>query len=336
MEEIIVRNKRVISDYFHASLETGEDLLKRRETNIKEFIKEYQDILVNEDYSQFKDFTVKTGLSILRIYHIDNRYEEFYMDELGMHTKWENDEGIPVEKDGIFKNHLTIHIYLDKMIKEKKEIVGFINNQKQFIYKEKKKENTPKYDGRKIREVLDQENLSEEEKLRKLKTLLPKEFFSKLKMSSIKQMKCIPPFEDFLLLKKNGDLFVNGRLYATKVREICYLTFYRTYLIFENEEVEFYTCPFINSAFPTVQCIKTQAVNQSFLASLTKEKDVFISMVGNEDIEADFDIDTCMDFYLSNIDDFTYYYDLDNKVTTLKFLVDNREIQFPLYIRRRK
>lgn len=57
--KIIVRNSRVISEYFYIKLEIGENLLRIIEKAIKEFIKTYEDDLFNSSYDAFKEFTKK-------------------------------------------------------------------------------------------------------------------------------------------------------------------------------------------------------------------------------------------------------------------------------------
>lgn len=336
MEKLIVRNKRILSDYFNVQLEAGEDLFNRTEQNIKKFIKNYENILFNENYDKFREFTRKTGLSILRVYHVQNSYNVFYLDERGIIANWENDYNIPNDRNHIFKHHLTIHIDLDKMINENNCIYGFLNEQKQLIYKENVAYNKVNYDGRTIRRIIYQEDLEKEDMIKKVLALLPRQILPKLEIEQIKQIECVYPFDDILILKNNGELFVNGNLYAKNVRELCCLTSYRNYIIFEDENVEFYTCTFIKSMSMIVKAIKTLDVNGSFIGILTNEKDLFISTIGSDDCECDFDFDNCIDFYLSNVDDFTYTYDFDNKVATLNLIVDNKKILFPLYIRIRK
>ncbi len=336
MKKLIVRNKRVLSEYFNIQLEAKEDLYNRTEENVKKFIKNYENVLFNENYDKLKEFTEKIGLSILRVYHVQNSYNEFYLDERGIFAKWENDYNISNDKCYIFKHHLTIHIYLDKIINENNCIYGFIKGKKNLIYETNEEHNKVKYDGKTIRRLIYQEDLLKDEMIKNVCALLPKQVFPKLKIEQIKQIECIYPFDDILILKNNGDLFVNGKLYAKNVRELCCLTLYRTYIIFENQTVELYTCTFILSSSTTVKATKTLTFNESFIASLTKDRDLFISTIGSDDCENDFDLDNCIDFYLSDVDDFTYTYDFDNKVATLNLIVGGNKILFPLNIIVRK
>ena len=332
MRKLIVRNKRVLSDYFNIQLEIEEDLFSRTEKNIKNFIKTYENFLFKENYDKFKEFTKKTGLSILRVYYVKNSYNKFYLDERGITSLFENDYDIPNDRNYVFKHHLTVHIYLDKIVNENNCIYGFIEGQKKLIYKENVAYNKVNYDGRTIRRIIYQDDLVKEDMIKKVLTLLPKYVLPKLEIEQIKQIECIYPFDDILILKNNGDLFVNGNLYAKNVRELCCLTLYRTFIIFEDENVEFYTSTLIQSTSIIVKAIKTLAVSESFIGILTDEKDLFISTISSF-CENDFDFDNCIEFYLSNVDDFTYTYDFDNKVATLNLIVDNKKILFPLYIR---
>ena len=336
LRKLIVRNKRILSEYFNIQLETKEDLYNRTEENVKNFIKTYENVLFNEDYCKLKEFTEETGLSVLRVYHVQNSYNEFYLDERGIFAKWENDYDILNDNCYIFKHHLTIHIYIDKIVNENNCIYGFIKNQKKLIYKENEEYSKVKYDGRTIRGLIHQEDLSKEDMIKKICMLLPKQVFTKLKIEQIKQIECIYPFEDILILKNNGELYVNGKLYAKNVRELCCLTSYRTYIIFENQNVELYTCTFIQSSSIIVNATKTLTVNESFIATLTDERDLFISTIGSDNCGSDFDYDNSIDFYLSDVDDFTYTYDFDNKVATLNLIVGGNKILFPLNIILRK
>ena len=313
MNKLIVRNERVLSEYFHVQLE-----------------------VLNESYDQFKSFTKETGLSILRVYHVQNSYNEYYLDERGIVSIFENDYGIPNDRYYIFKHHLTVHVYLDKIMNENNCIYGLINGQKQLIYQENVKYNKTKYNGRDIRILLSQNDLSQKDIIEKTYMLLPKQTLPPIKIEEIKQIVCVYPFEDILILKNNGELFVNGRLYAKNVRELNCLTSYRTYIIFENENVEFYTSAFMLSASIIVKAVKTLTVNNSFITILTDERDLFISTIGSDNCADDFDFDNCVEFYLSDIDDFTYTYDLDSNVATLNVIVGDKKILFPLYINMRK
>ena len=336
MVELIVRNKRVVSEYFNIPLEDKEDLFNRTEKNIKKFIKTYQNVLVNDNYDKLKEFTKQTGLSILRVYHYKDSYNVLYLDERGMVSKWENDYHLLNDKDYVFKHHLTVHIYLDKVTIENNCVYGFVNDKKQLIYKEAKEYNKVNDEEKSIRKHINQDYLLTEGQIKKGLKLLSKQGLPKLAIKEIKQIMCVYPFYDILILKKDGNLFVNGQLYAKKVRELCCLTSYRTYIIFDDDSVELYTCPFISSASPTIKAIKTSSINESFLASLTSDKDLFISTIGSDNCSSDFDCDSCIDFYLSNVDDFSYTYDIDNKVSTLNLIVGDKKILLPLYITIRK
>ncbi len=328
MKKLIVRNKRVVSDYFNIELEDKEDLFNRLEKKIKSFIKTYDVFLFSKPYDKLKELTKKTGLIILRVYHVQNSYNEFYLDELGMTAKWENDYGIPSDRYHIFKHHLTVHIYLDKIINEKKSIYGLINNQKFLIYKPKYNKNNNL--NKQLFFLKDDFKRNDSYKLSSKQNLI------QIKESEIKQIVLVYPFDDFLLLKNNGDLFVNGKLYAKGVRKLNCLTTYRTYIIFENESVELYTSTFIQSASSVYKNIKTLTVNKSFVAFFTDSKDLFISTVASDNCEIDFDFDNCIDFYLSCIDDVDYTYDVDNQVATLNIMSGDRKIFFPLYINIRR
>ena len=335
MQSLIVRNKRVLSDYFGIQLETGEDLLKRTENNIKKFIKFYEENLFNVNYDKFKEFTKNTGLTIARVYHIKNSYNEFYVDELGIYAKFQNDYNITMEKEHIFKHHLTIHIYLDKIIKEKDCIYGLIDEQKKLIYKNNMEYDRSIYNGYMIRCINNDEDLSEKDKIEKILELVPKEILPKIEIEKIKQIECIYPFEDILILRDNGNLYVNGKLYAKNVRQLCHLTSYRTYIIFETENVEFYTNTLVDNSSIKFKSKKTLGKSGFFIAILSEDKDVFISTTGNE-IWDDFDLDNSIDFYLPNIDNFTYTFDSDNKVVSLILMIDKKKILFPLDIIVRK
>lgn len=316
MLKLIVRNERVLSDYFQIPLKMGEDLCDRKEAKIKKFITAYEKILFQENYDKLESFTQETGINILRVYHLKGEYDlqEFYVDELGIFAKYENDYGIEEKKEIIWKHHLTVHLSLDKIVKEKNGVYGFVDGDKKLIYQTK----------RKCDKRVDKENL------------IPKSYLSQGEVEKVKQIECIYPFEDTLILFTNGDLFVNGKCYAKRVREVCPLTVYRTYIVFEDERVELYTCPFMKSSSPTSKNRKVLTVPHFFIAALTEERDLFISTIGSDDCDNDFDLDNCLDFYLSDIDDFTYTYDSDNKVATLNLIVGNQVILFPLYIRVRK
>lgn len=89
------------------------------------------------------------------------------MDELGIFTNLENDYGIKVIKNPIFKHHLTVHIYIDKIVKEKDCIYGLINKKRKLIYQKNLEYDNSKVDGYSVRNIIYDKELTLEEKIKK-------------------------------------------------------------------------------------------------------------------------------------------------------------------------
>ncbi len=331
-KELIVRNKKAFRNCFYLNkveVEIGEDLLKRKDTKIKEFIKKYEDYLFNVNYDQFKKFSNYLQIVIARVYHIKNELFTLYIDELGLFTDLENDYDIKVIRNHIFKHHLTVHIYVDKIIKENDCVYGFINNKKRLIYQKNLEYDNGNLDGFSIRNTIYDKELTIEEKIEKIITLAPIPFLLKIDINDIKQIECIYPFEDILILTKDGQLLGNT-ISANNVQEICQLTSYRTYIIFDNGDIEFYTNTLLEGV--EVKSKKALSINGSFIAYLDYEKYLHITTLGSNYLGSNFDYDNCIEFSLWNIDDFTYVHDLVTNEVSLILNTGKRRILFPLEI----
>lgn len=330
--KLIVRNKRAFNNCFcfnKVNVEIGEDLLKREDEKIKEFIKKYDDYLYNVNYDQFKKYSNYLQLTIARVYHIKNELFTLYMDELDIFADLENDYDIKVLKNPIFKHHLTVHIYVDKIEKENDCIYRIINNKKKIIYQKNIEYDNSKLDGYSIRSIIYDKELTMEEKMKKIITLAPIPFLLKMNINDIKQIECIYPFEDILIITKNGQL-IGNTIYTNNVQEICQLTSYRTYIIFDNGDVEFYTNTLLNGL--EIKAKKALSINGSFVAYLDYEKYLHITTLGSNYLGSNFDFDNCIEFSLWNIDDFNYVHDLDTNEVSLILNAGKKRILFPLEI----
>lgn len=328
--KIIVRNPRVMEEYFHVLLEAGTDLFQRSEENIQEFIKKYEDYLFNANYDEFKDFAKKTGIIITRIYYRrKNDTLLFYMNELGIFTKYQNEYHILVEETPIFKNHLIVYVYVDDILIENDCIYEIKEETKKLIYRKNVHYDNCRYDGFSIRRILENSEFTLEEKVKLVKEKAPNTNLSKIEIKDLKQIECIYPYEDILILTNNGKLYVNDTLYACNVRELCSLTSYRTYIIYNNETIEFYTNAreFFGDSIPSK---KTLCYKRFFIAWLNIKNQLEVEATGNE--TSSFGIDNVIYFYLMNIEDFTYTHDLVRKESCLLLTSNGTEIKFPLEI----
>lgn len=330
--ELIVRNKRAFTNCFcfnKVHVEIGEDLLKRKDEKIKKFIKKYGDYLYNVNYDQFKKYSNYLQLTIARVYHIKNELFTLYMDELGLFTNIENDYDIKVIRNPIFKHHLTVHIYVDKIEKENDCIYGIINNKKKLIYQKNVEYDNSKLDGYSIRSIINNKELTIKEKVKKIIKIAPVLFLLKMDINDIKQIECVYPFEDILVLTNNGQLFGNT-IHSNNVQGICQLTSYRTYIIYDNGDIELYTNTLLNGL--EIKSKTALSVNNSFVGYLDYERYLHIVTLESNYLGSDFDYDNCIEFSLWDIDDFTYVHDLDTNEVSLILNVGKKRILFPLEI----
>lgn len=314
--KLIVRNSRAFRNcfFFHnMKVEIGEDLLKREDNKVKEFIKKYSDYLFDVNYDKLKGFANYLQMIIARYYHIENENLTLYMDELGIFANRENEYAIKVSKNHIFKHYLTVHIYVDKIIKEDNSIYGMIDKKKKLIYQQNKEYDKSKYDGDRIRNIL--YNLTSEEKIHqwvlgtseeqinKIMDLAPVPFLLNMDIKKIKQIECIYPFEDILMLTKDG-LLVGTSIVFNNVAEICQLTSYRTYIIYKNGDIEFYTNTSLDGC--TIKSKKVESMGGIFIAYLDYEKNLHITTTANHHLENDITFDNCIEFQVSDVEDFNY------------------------------
>lgn len=320
--KIIARNSRVIGKYFNTSVEMGEDLLKRNEENIKEFINKYNEELFEFDYDKFKEFMKNINISITRVYQKKEERKKYYLNELGLFTNDDEDDMC------IFKGHLTIYIYVDDIIYEEDNYYKVINGNKKLIYNEDSEEFNI-CDNYFIRTILFDNNKTIKEKVNEINDAIPDTFLSKVKINNIKRLECIYPYKDILILMDNGLLFVNDKLYNDNVRDICYLTTCHCYIIYNDESVEDYIndfedwCNIYNHK-------KTLSYNNLFLVTLDENKKVVIETNCAIEVGNDFDYDNCIPIVMLGIDDVIYR--VEEEYPRLYLIVGNKEIEFPLDI----
>ena len=301
-------------------MEIGEDLVKREDNKVKDFIKKYGDYLFDVNYDKLKGFANYLQMIIARCYHIENENLTLYMDELGLFANRENEYAIEVSKNHIFKHYLTVHIYVDKIIREDDGIYGMIEKKKKLIYQSNKEYDKSKYDGDCIRNIL--HSLTSEEKIHqwvlgtseeqidKIMDLAPVPFLLNTNRKEIKQIECIYPFEDILMLTKDG-LLVGTSIVANNVAEICQLTPYRTYIISKNGDIEFYTNTSLDGC--TMQSKKVESMNGIFIAYLDYEKNLHVTTTAHHHPENDITFNNCIEFQVSDVDDFNYVGSYDQK-----------------------
>lgn len=150
-----------------------------------------------------------------------------------------------------------------------------------------------------------------------------------MNINDIKQIECIYPFEDILVLTKKR-LLLGNTISVNNVQEICQLISYRTYIIFDKGDIESYTNTLLEGF--ELKSKKVLSINGSFVAYLDYEKYLHITKVGSNYLGSDFDYDNCVEFTLWDIDDFTYVHDLDINEVSLILNAGKRRILFPLEI----
>lgn len=327
--EVIVRNCNKVSEYFHLDISI-EDLLKKKEEKIVEFIDKYRSLLFDAGYDNFKKFTKSTGMSFLRIYHKKDGLLNVYLDELGIWADYKNDLKLFVDKTHPFKHHLTVHIYVDDFYEEGGSIYIVINNVEQLIYKRNKKYEQSLVKKAQLRSIVYNEDLSLVEKVKQIYQIFFDDFLTKLYITRIKQLECISPFFDLFILMDNGILFVNNQFYSNGVKEILCLTTYRCYILYMNGDIEEYTSIYWGGC--NMICNNKKAIcGKSFIAYLRDDKHLSIVILPSKYTICDIDFENAIQFDFYNIDDFCFddTYEDDEKLILNS---NGAEILFPTEI----
>lgn len=333
IEEIIVRNKRVIGEYFDIEINEGEDLLKRNEKNVKEFIDKYKVIFLNISYDKLDEFEENTGIIIKKEYRIKGKWLNYlcpyYLDQLGIQTEDKYQNNIPVEESIVFKNHLTIVISVDSIIKENDDVYAITNNKKKLIYKRNDEYENSKLIRYKICDIIRNEDLTIEQKVNSINEIMPSIDLTKINIKEINQIKCIWPYYDVLILTNNGNLFKNNRLYAKNVRELIKLASFRTYIIFHTQEVEMYTNAYKKICNYDYPIKKVLACDELMVAMLDYKRNLHVHTIHNANYcDRNFSWDGIISYGLCNVDDFKYTYNSELDELNLIISSNSTEIVF--------
>lgn len=319
--KVIVRNSRVLSEYFNIPLETGEDLLKRPEKKIKDFIEANKEILFKANYDQFEVLFQKTGIFISREYKNISEVTTAYLDECGIKLTFDDSKYEANANDLVSKSHLTIYIevkrfYSDSAIRnfycEGDDVYAIIEGKKEAIYIHNEKYDELICDRGEISWLLYTEDLTLEEKIKEIIKKYPDSILKDIPLNKIKRVESIGPSKDLFVLTNNGELYVNNYHYANNVRDICELTSYRTYLIYNNDTTELYVYHLPYASYPLIENNKKVVFNNDltafFIAMLDNDKNLFLSTLPFDE-PSSCDIDDCIDLHFTNVDDISYTID---------------------------
>ena len=297
INRIIVENEERVGLFLNTKIKQGEDLLKSNNNAVKNFLKEYSKYLYSNKCELLKEFYEKTGLMLVRecIIEKNNNHQIVLYT---MNKRFDSE----LSNDYIKRRIYTAHI-----------IVQCFNDNVELSYKKHMYEKNVKdlELGNSIRYTLSCVCQNINSKVRAIEKYYDKNAFSRIKINDIKQFE-YTMLNNICILLKNGDLYLDSKLYATNVETLWHQDSYTYYIIYKDNSLEFLTTKF----HPGHRCKHKKIVcNNTILASLYK-KNVHITFI--TDIP-----DECVMTTIIGIDD------IYTTAHSLYLIVGERKIRVP-------
>lgn len=300
MKNLIVCNKRRVSDFLGFKVNDGEDILKN--INCKKFIKKYQKYFKTATVEDFIEFNKETGLKLSNMYFQKNSANSISFNTLGSSL----DRPF---KHEIYNHDLVVINEVDNItIQDNKVIIDGIemytlNTNKDAIIKE-----NLYYEIRyelSLASTLQEKNKIIQDKYNQNYEL--KEDMKQIYLSS---------FGNLFVLYEDGTLYKNNKKYAEDVLGIWEANSYVCYLIFKDYHIEYLQT---SSIYSHNESYDKVIFNDNYLALLRHKELEVISKLD--------EVDTNYHAFFSNVDNISF-----GRSDTYIFLeIDNRKIIYSIY-----
>ena len=275
---IFVENEERLGKFLNIKLKQGENLLKSNNQKVKKFLKEYNEYIYSNKCEKLKEFYQLTGLMLMHeciIYDEQKTRQVVY----SMNNCFDSESNNDYINNPIFLCHILVQSDCDTNDDFYKNKI-FNKNIKQF------------YLGNKIRYTLSCICSNINSQIINIEKLYDKNAFNNINKKEIKQI-IYTMLNNLCILLKNGDLYLDGRLYATNVETIWKQDSYTNYIIYKDNAMEFLT-----SSFHSGNRVKHKKIvyNNTILASLYRnnvhltiltdipDKCVMTTFIGVDDI----------------------------------------------------
>lgn len=231
---VFVHNHLRVGEILGIDVEQGEDILLRKEREVREFIKKYGKYLHSCKPEDMQEFFDLTGLILTFIYQakkVDSAVQTVMINQNGVYIHK------PYEMtDYVFNEHLLIYYEVDslqitnhKIIADGEEIGVSLN-----YYKQNKEEKL-EFEKQKYTK----ETIPSRKYLREKQYLVP--------MKEISYM-TLDLFHQVISLTSKGEVYINQKLYAKNVKHIIEFNPKDIYFIYEDNRIEQYSSSQTNSS----------------------------------------------------------------------------------------
>ena len=250
---IFVENEERVGLFLNTKLNQGEDLLKSNNAVVKSFLKEYRKYLYTNKCEELKEFYEKTGLMLVRECIIEkNNTHQIVL--YTMNNRFDSESSSDYIKRRIYTAHIIVQCHNDNV-----EL-----SYKKYLYEKNIKDLEL---GNNIRYRLSCICQNMNSKINTIEKLYDKNAFNNINKKDIKQIK-YTMLNNLCILLKNGDLYLDNKLYASNVNTLWHQDSYTIYIIYKDNSLEFLTAKF----HPGHRCKHKKIVyNKTILASLYKK-----------------------------------------------------------------
>lgn len=285
--KIIVANEKRVGEYFNLQFEHGIDLTKIADKKVQNFLEQYEPLLTSTKIKDFNKLYEETGLIVTHLIKTkqDSAFE-LYIDSIGICKANDMDNILPSVEENKYKvcnHHLLVISNVHELIEENSKIYAISNHRKKDIFELNQRYQTFKNNlsimevkCRKIRyascfskDIKNQINIIKKE--------IGENKQNYIKEENIKQIECIYPFNQFLIVLKDGALYLNDKLYGHNVREICVMNSYESYIIYYDNTVEQYS--FKRTFNSEITKNKKVICENGFLATLNTDNHLLVTTV---------------------------------------------------------
>lgn len=334
---IFVENEKRLNEYLDTQLKKEDDLTEIVDQKVKNFLSKYENLLTSTKIEDINKFYEETGLIVTHLIKTkQDRAFKLYLDSMGLFSMYDTENILPSVDGGYKKNfeektykvcnhHLLVVSTMDKLLEENNKIYSILEKSKKCIfelnkeYKDFKKslcDRETKY--RNIRhKFLYSDNAKE--KINIIKKELKEDFLNYVSEDEIQQIECIYPFNNFLILLKDGTLYLDSKIYTHNVREICVINSYESYIIYKDNMVEPFT---FNGCFHLGINKNKKVINENgFFATLGTDNRLVLTTVF-ENMG-----DELTHLYFDNVDNIEY----DDKKNNLIMEKNNEQIMLSTY-----
>ena len=275
---IFVENEERLGKFLNVKLKQGEDLLKSNNPKVIKFLKKYKDYIYSNKCEKLKEFYELTNLMLMHECIVDDEQKTRQV-VYSMNNRFDSESNNDYISSPIFLCHILVQSDSDTND----------SSYKKRMYNKNIKDLEL---GNNLRYTLSCICPNIRSQIKTIERLYDKNVFNNINKKDIKQIK-YTMLNNLCILLKNGNFYIDNKLYAINVETIWKQDSYTNYIIYKENSMEFLTSP-----FHTGHRVKHKKIvyNNTILASLYKnnvhitfitdipDKTVMTTLMGVDDI----------------------------------------------------